>query len=329
MKILVYAAFGEEMKYIKKFAAETGHQVDTIPDALTEKNVDAAKGYDAISTQQTSAVPDAVYAKLVSFGIKQITIRQVGYDILNIPLLRKAGLRASNVAAYSPRAIAEYTLTQLLNLLRHNKQYYRAIEKGNWKWSAAIPAAEVHQLTIAVIGAGRIGSAFAEMLHALGARILAVDPVYHAQNEAFLQYTDLKDALAQADVVTFHTPLNDQTIGMADERFFAQIKKGALLLNFARGALVKTPALIQALESGRLAGAALDVLPNENLFMDKIQNPNDLPDDVQKLLSMDNVLLSPHVAFYTNLAIKNMVYIALNDAVALSQGKDIENEIFH
>ncbi|EHN58397.1 MULTISPECIES: D-2-hydroxyacid dehydrogenase [Oenococcus] len=328
MKILMYAVLGDEKPYIKEFCQQTGHQVDQLTDYLSEKNVSLAKGYDAIVTQQTVAIPDSVYQQLAEFGIKQITIRQVGYDILDLPAIHQAGLRASNVAAYSPRAIAEYTLTQLMNLIRNNKRYYRATTSGDWQWSAAPQGREIHDLTIAVIGAGRIGSALAEMLHALGAKVLAVDPVYHAQNEAFLDYVDLDQALAQADVVTFHTPLNDETAGMADSAFFDKMKAGSYFLNFARGGLVVTDALLANLRSDKLAGAALDVLPNENEFMSAVSDPKIIPADAQALMAMDNVLLSPHVAFYTDLAIKNMVRISLHDAVALANGQKIENEIF-
>ncbi|SYW12034.1 D-lactate/D-glycerate dehydrogenase [Oenococcus oeni] len=329
MKILMYAVFEDEVPYIEGFANRTGHEIVQETDYLSEKNVDLAAGFDAVVTQQTVNIPDMVYSRLAELGIRQISIRQVGYDILNIDAIHKAGLRASNVAAYSPRAIAEYTLTQLLNLIRNNKRYYQATESGNWLWSAAPQGKEIHDLTVAVIGAGRIGSALAEMLHVLGAKVLAVDPVYHAQNEAFLDYTNLDDALKRADVITFHTPLNKQTNGMADKDFFQKVKKNAYILNFARGGIIQTSALLENLRSGKLAGAALDVLPNETDFMGKIQNPDKLPADVQELMSRDNVLLSPHVAFYTNLAVKNMVEIALNDAIALSQGKHIENEILY
>ncbi|WP_301711182.1 D-2-hydroxyacid dehydrogenase [Oenococcus sicerae] len=329
MKILMYAVLGDELPYIEKFAAVTGQQITKLTDYLSLDNVQLAKGYDAVVTQQTFDIPDAVYARLAEFGIKQITLRQVGYDILNIQAIHKAGLRASNVAAYSPRAIAEYTLTQLMNLIRHNKKYYRTTTAGDWTWKVGGQAKEIHELTVAVIGAGRIGSALAEMLHALGAKVLAVDPVYHAQNEAFLDYVSLDEALKEADVISFHTPLNDQTRGMANDAFFKKIQKKAYILNFARGPLIETEALLKNLRSDKLAGAALDVLPNENDFMNRVQDPKTVPADVQELMAMDNVLLSPHVAFYSDLAIKNMVEISLKDAVALAQGERIENEIFY
>ncbi|WP_275527708.1 NAD(P)-dependent oxidoreductase, partial [Oenococcus oeni] len=156
-----------------------------------------------------------VYSRLAELGIRQISIRQVGYDILNIDAIHKAGLRASNVAAYSPRAIAEYTLTQLLNLIRDNKRYYQATESGNWLWSAAPQGKEIHDLTVAVIGAGRIGSALAEMLHLLCPIVFSVFLLSPSLLLSFLYYTNLDDALKRHDVITFHTPLNKQTNGMA------------------------------------------------------------------------------------------------------------------
>lgn len=327
MKILMYNTVSDELPYVKKWIEKTGHEVVTIDQPLDESTVECAKGFDAITTQQTTSINAPIYNQLAQFNIKQIAIRQVGYDVLNLPEAFANNIRLSNVAAYSPRAIAEYTLTQLFNLIRHNKKFERAMAVGDYTWAAGGQAREIHNLTVAVIGVGRIGTALAEMLHALGATVLGVDPVYRAQNEPFVAYTTLDDALSRADVISFHTPLNDETRGMADKNFFAKIQSGTIMLNFARGEIVDMVELEKALQSGLLAGAAFDVAPNENDFMNQKQPTTKLPADIQRLLQYDNFLLSPHIAFYTDTAIKNMVEMALNDAVTMVNGGFTENEI--
>lgn len=327
MKILMYNTVSDELPYVKKWIEKTGHEVVTIDQPLDESTVECAKGFDAITTQQTTAINAPIYNQLAQFNIKQIAIRQVGYDVLNLPEAFANNIRLSNVAAYSPRAIAEYTLTQLFNLIRHNKKFERAMAGGDYTWAAGGQAREIHNLTVAVIGVGRIGTALAEMLHALGATVLGVDPVYRAQNEPFVAYTTLDDALSRADVISFHTPLNDETRAMADKNFFAKIQPGTIMLNFARGEIVDMVELEKALQSGLLAGAAFDVAPNENDFMNQKQPTTELPADIQRLLQYDNFLLSPHIAFYTDTAIKNMVEMALNDAVTMVNGGFTENEI--
>jgi len=254
-------------------------------------------------------------------------LRQVGYDVFDLPAAFANHVRLSNVAAYSPRAIAEYTLTQLFNLIRHNKKFDRAMAQGDYTWAAGGQAREIHDLTVTIIGVGRIGTALAEMLHALGAQVLGVDPVYRAQNEPFVTYTTLDEALRRADVISFHTPLNDETRGLADHAFFEKVQPGTIMLNFARGEIVDMTALESAFASGQLAGAAFDVTPNENDFMDQKQTVDELPENIQRLVAYDNFLLSPHIAFYTNTAIKNMVEMALNDAVIMVNGGFTENEI--
>ena len=327
MKVLMYNTVSDELPYVKKWIEKTGHEVVTIDQPLDESTVERAKGFDAITTQQTTAINAPIYNQLAQFNIKQIAIRQVGYDVLNLPEAFANNIRLSNVAAYSPRAIAEYTLTQLFNLIRHNKKFERAMAVGDYTWVAGGQAREIHNLTVAVIGVGRIGTALAEMLHALGATVLGVDPVYRAQNEPFVVYTTLDDALSRADVISFHTPLNDETRAMADKNFFAKIQSGTIMLNFARGEIVDMVVLEKALQSGLLAGAAFDVAPNENDFMNQKQPTTKLPADIQRLLQYDNFLLSPHIAFYTDTAIKNMVEMALNDAVTMVNGGFTENEI--
>jgi D-lactate dehydrogenase len=327
MKILMYNAVADELPYVKKWSEKTGHEVVTIDQPLNEETVDRACGFDAVSTQQTTSVNPPVYERLSQLNIKQIALRQVGYDVFDLPAAFANHVRLSNVAAYSPRAIAEYTLTQLFNLIRHNKKFDRAMAQGDYTWAAGGQAREIHDLTVAIIGVGRIGTALAEMLHALGAQVLGVDPVYRAQNEPFVTYTTLDEALRRADVISFHTPLNDETRGLADRAFFEKVQPGTIMLNFARGEIVDMTALESALASGQLAGAAFDVAPNENDFMDQKQTVDELPENIQRLVAYDNFLLSPHIAFYTNTAIKNMVEMALNDAVIMVNGGFTENEI--
>ncbi|MGR8837308.1 D-2-hydroxyacid dehydrogenase [Leuconostoc falkenbergense] len=327
MKILMYNAVADELPYVKKWSEKTGHEVVTIDQPLNEETVDRASGFDAVSTQQTTSVNPPVYERLSQLNIKQIALRQVGYDVFDLPAAFANHVRLSNVAAYSPRAIAEYTLTQLFNLIRHNKKFDRAMAQGDYTWAAGGQAREIHDLTVAIIGVGRIGTALAEMLHALGAQVLGVEPVYRAQNEPFVTYTTLDEALRRADVISFHTPLNDETRGLADRAFFEKVQPGTIMLNFARGEIVDMTALESALASGQLAGAAFDVAPNENDFMDQKQTVDELPENIQRLVAYDNFLLSPHIAFYTNTAIKNMVEMALNDAVIMVNGGFTENEI--
>ena len=327
MKILMYNAVADELPYVKQWSEKKGHEVVTIDQPLNEETVDRASGFDAVSTQQTTSVNPPVYERLSQLNIKQIALRQVGYDVFDLPAAFANHVRLSNVAAYSPRAIAEYTLTQLFNLIRHNKKFDRAMAQGDYTWAAGGQAREIHDLTVAIIGVGRIGTALAEMLHALGAQVLGVDPVYRAQNEPFVTYTTLDEALRRADVISFHTPLNDETRGLADRAFFEKVQPGTIMLNFARGEIVDMTALESALASGQLAGAAFDVAPNENDFMDQKQTVDELPENIQRLVAYDNFLLSPHIAFYTNTAIKNMVEMALNDAVIMVNGGFTENEI--
>lgn len=327
MKILMYNTVAEEQPFVTAWMAKKGHEVVTLSEPLTVDNAGQAAGFDAVSTQQTTAMPAPVYQILAENGIKQIALRQVGYDVFDVPAAFGQKIRLSNVAAYSPRAIAEYTLTQLFNILRHNKQFERAMATGDYTWAAGGQAREIYQLTVAIIGVGRIGSAFAQMLHALGAKVLGVDPVYRAQNEAFVEYTTLDDALARANVISFHTPLNEETRNLADQAFFDKIQPGTILLNMARGEIVDMAALETSLNTGQLYGAAVDVTPNENAFMNQKQAVTDLPENIQRLTQLDNFYLSPHIAFYTNTAIKNMVEMALNDAVALANGGYTDNEI--
>lgn len=320
MKILMYATLAPERKYIQQWSEKNHVEVKCVDERLTAKTVEWAKGFDGIDFQQTHPLEPVVYKKLHEYGIKQLTARMVGYDMIDFDLAKKYNLIVTNVPAYSPRAIAEMGLTQALQLVRKMGYYYQRMDNLDFRW-AGLESTEIYNLTVGIIGAGHIGGATAQLYSLLGAKVLAVDPVKHPELEAYLTYTDLDTVLSQSDIVTIHTPLDDSTANIFNAQTFKKMKSTAYLINMARGGLVKTDDLINALQSHEIAGAALDTLADEGQFFEKKAKPEDIPDDYKTLRAMPNVLISPHSAFYTDTAMKNMVEMGLNDVVAIVNGK--------
>ena len=252
--------------------------------------------------------------------MKQLTARMVGFDFIDLKLARENGLIVTNVPAYSLRAIAEMGLTQALWLVRKLGYYDERMDHLDFRWSG-LESTEIYNLTVGVIGAGHIGGATAQLYAALGAKVLAVDPVHHAELEPYLTYTDLTTLLTQADIITLHTPLNDQTANLIDAAALRQMKSTAYLINMARGGLVVTADLIAALQQQEIAGAALDTLPNEGQFFEKQAQPEEIPADYQILRAMPNVLISPHRAFYTDTAMRNIVTMGLDYVLLILNGQ--------
>ncbi|MDN6052173.1 MAG: D-2-hydroxyacid dehydrogenase [Lactobacillus sp.] len=325
-KIIMYAVLPAERPYIDHWAQEHQVTVKCVPDRLDAQTVALAKGCDGIDFQQTASLPASVYEQLEAMHFKQLTVRIVGVDMIDFALAKKHHLIVTNVPAYSPRAIAELGLTQTMRLIRKLGYYDQRMANYDFRWSG-LESTEIYNLTIGVIGAGHIGGATAQLYQTLGAKVLAVDPFHHADLLPYLTYTDLPTLLAQADVISLHTPLSAETANLVDATFLAKMKSSAYLINMARGGLVDTSALIKALQTNQIAGAALDTLADETQFFERAAQAEEIPDDYLTLKVMPNVLITPHCAFYTRTAMKNTVEMGLDDVLAIIKGQQPRYEV--
>jgi D-lactate dehydrogenase len=301
----------------------------TVQEDLTLDTVEKVNGFDGVCIQQrTDITNEAVYKRLSDLGIKQLSLRTAGYDIIDMNLARKYNIKITNVPAYSPRSVAELVLTQTMRLIRQFPSIESDMAKRDFRWSGRI-AREIHTLTIGVIGAGRIGGTTARLFRALGATVIAYDPVRNEDLEAVLTYkSSQEEVLAESDIVTLHVPLDDTTRQLIDETALDHMKSGAFLINAARGPVVDTSALIKALHSGQLAGAAFDTLDNEqNVFNQDLRGKELTDKNLDALMKMHNVLITPHIGFYTTEAVRNMVDIGLDSAVSILTSGRSENGV--
>ncbi len=211
----------------------------------------------------------------------------VGVDMIDLEAAREHGIRVANVPDYCVEEVASHTLCFLLALGRKIFWQDRLMHEGKWNVVSTIgPVNRFQGQTLGIIGVGRIGKRFAEMASPLGLRILGYD-VNPAAVAAPVHLTDLDSVLRESDFLSLHCPLTKDTHHLMHARAFEKLKPGAFLINVSRGGVVDTAALVEALKSRKIAGAALDVFEQEPL-------PNDHP-----LLQMDNVLLTPHLASYS------------------------------
>ncbi len=324
MKVLMYSVSDDEKPYVAQWNKD--HPEDDIEitaDELNAQTVDQANGYEAVAVKQnTSLADEIIYQKLASFGIKHLALRIVGFNIVDFDLAHKYKLLVTHVPAYSPRAIAENGLTAAMYLLRKWGYYQKQEREFNFTRPQNLISDEIFHQTVGIIGVGRIGGATAEIYHALGAHVIGYDPVPNAALEPFVHYTDFETVIKNADILTLHTPLDDSTKGMIGAEQFKEMKNSAILLNQARGSLVDTNALIAALKNHEIAAAGLDVLPSElKFFNHKFNSLDQLPKDYQELSKMPNVVITPHSAYYTKTAVKNMVVHSLTDIKRVQEGR--------
>ncbi|MCW4388851.1 D-2-hydroxyacid dehydrogenase [Limosilactobacillus oris] len=327
-KILMTSVRDDEQAAIKQFAQEHDVEIITTP-KLIDDAVDLTAGVDGLVIQQRSPVDPAVYPQLKANGLKQIATRTAGFDMVDVQAAHDNDLTVTNVPAYSPRSVAEHALMQIFRLLRKSYRFDTQVASGDFRWFSDEQALEIHTATIGIIGVGRIGGTLAKLLKALGARVLGFDVQPREEMRGIVDYVSKEDLLKQSDVVSLHVDLNPTSTGLLTAADFALMKPTAGLVNASRGPVVVTADLVAALKDHQLAAAALDTFEGENEVVMTDRREKGLADVplVEELHAMDNVILTPHIAFFTNLAVKNMVDFALEDVLLILDGKPSPHEI--
>jgi D-specific alpha-keto acid dehydrogenase len=272
----------------------------------SEATAAMSTGNRCISVGHKSHLPSGTLVALHRSGVRYISTRSAGYNHIDLRAAEKLGISVENVA-YSPASVADYTVMLMLMVVRNAKSTVLRSQTHDYRLHPE-PGRELRDMTIGVVGTGRIGAAVVERVQSFGCRVLAHD----RRQELRIDYVSLDALLARSDVVTLHTPLTAATRHLLDRQRITQMKPGALLINTGRGPLLDTEALLQALESGRLGGAALDVLEGEEgtFYFDHGRNPRLLPQLV-RLQGLPNVVITPHSAYYTDHALRDIVETTL------------------
>ena len=305
MKLAVFSYRTDETEYFNKFVAQ--YNVDAVytSQALTLENVEFVKSCDCISII-TTKVDAKLLEKIKEFGVKFISTRTVGYDHIDIDYAHKIGIGVGNVT-YSPNSVAEYTV---MLILMANRKVKHILERsiGQDYSLKAKQGKEIRKQTIGIIGTGRIGETVIKNLSGFGAKIIAYDLYEKDSVKEIATYVSMDKLLRESDVITMHTPLTTENYHLINEENIAKMKPGVVIINTARGALIDTLALIDAIESGKIGAAALDVIENEtDVFYNDFKYSPIKSRELAILKSFPNVTLMPHVAFYTDQAVSDMV----------------------
>ncbi|WP_327633284.1 D-isomer specific 2-hydroxyacid dehydrogenase family protein [Kribbella sp. NBC_00482] len=297
--ITVFGCEPDEAALFRELAPRFGIAPIITSAAVSEDIVELALGSQCISVGHKTRVTNATLLALSRIGVTYISTRSVGYNHIDVRYAERVGICVENVA-YSPDSVADYTLMLMLMAVRNMRSVLRRADVHDYRLSAT-RGRELRDLTVGVIGTGRIGSAVIDRLSGFGCRVLAYDKDPGTR-------IPLDKLLLQSDIVTLHTPLTAETHHFLDRRRIAQLKPGAFVVNTGRGALLDTEALVDALESGRLGGAVLDVLEGEEgiFYADRRDEPVE-SELLLRLQKLPNVLISPHTAYYTDHALSDTV----------------------
>jgi D-specific alpha-keto acid dehydrogenase len=300
--ITIYGCGPDEAALFRDMAPRFG-VVPTIAGApAAEANIGLAAGNRCVSVGHKTPVTNSILLGLSRVGVTYISTRSVGYDHIDVEYAQSIGISVENVA-YSPDSVADYTLMLMLMAVRNAKSTLRRTDIHDYRLSD-VRGKELRDMTIGVVGTGRIGAAVIERLQGFGCRILA----YDHRPKGRVDYVPLDELLRQADVVTLHTPLNADTHHLLNRRRIGAMKHGAFIVNTGRGSLLDTEALVPALESGRLGGAALDVLEGEDgIFYADCRDEPVGSSLLVRLQELPNAVITPHTAYYTEHALSDTV----------------------
>ncbi|MDR3240845.1 MAG: D-2-hydroxyacid dehydrogenase [Lactobacillaceae bacterium] len=322
-KIFAYGIRDDEKDALNAWrASHPDVTVEYTEQLLDPKTAEFAQGFDAVNVYQQLDYTRETLTALHEAGINKMALRNVGTDNIDFEAAREFGFKISNVPVYSPNAIAEHSMIQMSRLLRRTKELDTKIAKHDLRWAPTI-GREMRMQTIGIIGTGHIGQVAIKIAQGFGAKVIAYD-LY--QNDAIKNqglYVDTLDELyAQADVISLYVPGVPANHHMINAESIAKMKDGVVIVNTSRGNLIDIDDVIARLNSGKIGDLAIDVYENEVGLFNADWSGKEFPDPkIADLIARDNVLVTPHTAFYTTKAILEMVQQSLSADLDFIEGR--------
>ena len=321
VRLIYYGVSDITRPTIDHWGAQHDVPVTCVSEELSQRTINLVKGHGAVCLYPSHELHDdeSMYQRLHDYGVRQLSVAATGVDGINLQWADAYGLAVTNVPSYAPSSVAHFTVMAILMLLRGIPVY----ERNTSNWRAAL-GRELGDVTVGVMGTGRIGSLVAHSIHVLGGRVLACSPHSNPAIQGEVEYVDFPRLLSDSDVVTIHVPLTKDTTHMFSDEAFDRMKPDSCLVNTARGGIVDTEALIRALAAGKLGGVALDTLEDEERYFATGWTANPF---YRQLTAYRNVLLTPHIAYYTQRAVSEITTTTLDNAFDYLSGRGTNNLI--
>ena len=324
MKIFIYATREfDELGAAKKWGKEYGIDFGWSAEYPTLENAELARGCDAVSCTPCDMGAEML-ERFHNLGVKYITTRSIGFDHIDLKKAKELGMRVSKTM-YEPDGVANYAIMLMLMCLRQMAHILKRSEVQDYSLKGKL-GRDISSCTVGVIGTGKIGATVVKNLSTFGCRLLAYD--LFPKKDLPCEYVSLEELYRQSDVITIHTPATPESYHMINADTIATMKDGVSLINCARGAMIDTDALIDGLESGKIGGAALDVLEHENGLYYYNRMGDVIANRTMAILrSFPNVILSPHTAFYTDEDVDNMMKYNFDSLYRFENGLDNPLEV--
>ena len=309
--------------YFDELKDEYGVEIEYFESKLSPRTAVMAKGAKAVVAFVNDDIGKETISVLNEIGVELIALRSAGYNNVDLAAASNV-ITVARVPEYSPHAIAEHALALLLTLVRKTHKAYIRTRDFNFSLNGFV-GFDLHGKTMGIIGTGKIGLALAEICFGMGMKVIAYDPNPSSEK---VEYVPLEDLFRQSDIISLHCPLTSKTRYIINRESLLLMKKGVYIINTSRGALIDSEALTDAIKSGKIGGAGLDVYEEESEFFYEDLSDSVLKDDIlSRLIMMPNVLVTSHQAFLTHEALRKIAETTLQNLQSCFNGEELKNEI--
>lgn len=322
MKIAVFSSQSYDREFLEKANQKHHHELVFFESRLNQENKLLASGFPAICTFVNDQLDEEALQEIAKNGTRLIALRCAGFNQIDIKTAQELGLTIVRVPAYSPYAVAEHTVGLILTLNRKIHRAFNRVREGNFSLEGLL-GFDLKGKKVGIIGTGKIGAITAQILQGFGCHLFGYDLYPNPECEIMgMKYLSIPEIFAEADIISLHCPLTPKTYHLINDEGIAQMKKGVMLINTSRGALIDTKAVIRGLKSGKIGNLGLDVYEQEtDLFFQDLSNEVIQDDVFQRLLTFPNVLITAHQAFFTEEALTNIAETTLQNISDFEQGR--------
>lgn len=328
---MIKIAFFDTKEYDKKLFNEYNkkyqYDITYFESTLSTETAPLTKGYDVVCIFVHDKIDANTFKILEENGVKLVALRCAGFN--NVDLEHRGNIRIVRVPQYSPYAVAEHAVALLLNITRKLYKSYQRTKKYNFTLDGLL-GFDIHGKTVGVIGTGRIGKAFIQIMKGFGTNVIAYDLFKdeNASKELGFEYVPLDEIYAKSDIISLHCPLSPETENIINEKSIKKMKDGVILINCSRGKLIDTNSLIKQMETGKIGGVGLDVYEDEDeFFLRDMTNCYKRDKNLSILLSMPNLIITSHQAFFTSEALNKIANDTCQNIKDIFDKKECNNEL--
>ena len=328
MRVAVFSTKPHDREFLGQAASHFKHELTFFEPRLTDETVQLAAGFPAVCIFVNGRLDAPVIEQLAANGTRFIALRCAGFNNVDLPAALKAGLSIVRVPAYSPHAVAEHTVALMLALNRNIHRAYNRVREGNFALNGLM-GFDLCGRTVGIVGTGKIGEVVAQIMKGFGCHILAYDVKPNPECTALgATYVELPELFSKADIITLHCPLTPTTRHLINPETIATMRRGVMLINTSRGAVVNTGAVIAALKSGQIGHLGLDVYEEESdYFFEDLSHTAIADDQLARLMTFPNVIVTGHQAFFTAEALTSIAETTLKNLCDLEATGSSPNQV--